>query len=106
MTLCEADITSKNKQKVAKYLNNFQLVRKKLKDVEKRDNIRNFQPPVDGQEIIKAFNIKPSPQIGEIKEAIKEAILDGLIPNERKEALKFMEKKGQEIGLILVNKIN
>jgi putative nucleotidyltransferase with HDIG domain len=106
MTLCEADITSKNKQKVAKYLNNFQLVRKKLKDVEKRDNIRNFQPPVDGKEIIKAFNIKPSPQIGEIKEAIKEAILDGLIPNERKEALKFMEKKGQEIGLVLVNKIN
>jgi putative nucleotidyltransferase with HDIG domain len=106
MTLCEADITSKNKQKVAKYLNNFQLVRVKLKDVEKRDNIRNFQPPVDGQEIIKAFNIKPSPQIGEIKEAIKEAILDGLIPNERKEALKFMEKKGQEIGLVLVNKIN
>lgn len=106
MILCEADITSKNKQKVAKYLNNFQLVRQKLKDVEKRDNVRNFQPPIDGQEIIKAFNLQPSPQIGEIKEAIKEAILEGVIPNERKEALKFMEKKGQEIGLILVNKIN
>lgn len=106
MTLCEADITSKNRQKVAKYLNNFQLVRQKLKDVEDRDNIRNFQPPIDGKEIIEAFNLEPSRQIGEIKEAIKEAILEGIIPNERKAALKFMEKKGQEIGLTLVKKIN
>ena len=106
MTLCEADITSKNRQKVAKYLNNFQLVREKLKDVEERDNIRNFQPPIDGKEIIEAFNLEPSRQIGEIKEAIKEAILEGIIPNERKAALKFMEKKGQEIGLTLVKKIN
>tara|TARA_B100001939_G_C16770924_1_gene542596 strand:- start:365 stop:808 length:444 start_codon:yes stop_codon:yes gene_type:complete len=106
MTLCEADITSKNKQKVAKYLNNFQLVRQKLKDVEERDQIRNFQPPVDGKEIIEAFDLKPSPKIGEIKEAIKEAILEGHIPNERKAAIAFMEKKGQEIGLTLVKKIN
>lgn len=106
MTLCEADITSKNKEKVKKYLNNFLIVRQKLKDVEDRDQLRNFQPPVDGKEIIEAFNLKPSPEIGTIKEAIKEAILEGIIPNERKAALKYMEKKGIELGLNLVKKIN
>ncbi len=106
MTLCDADITSKNKSKVEKYLNNFLIVRKKLKDVEARDSIRDFQPPIDGKEIIEAFNLKPSRQIGEIKEAIKEAILEGVIPNERIAALEFMEKKGKEIGLTLVKKIN
>lgn len=106
MTLCDADITSKNKSKVEKYLNNFLIVRKKLKDVEARDSIRDFQPPIDGKEIIEAFNLKPSRQIGEIKEAIKEAILEGFIPNERIAALEFMEKKGKEIGLTLVKKIN
>ena len=105
MTLCEADITSRNKKKVNKYLNNFKIVRQKLKDVEERDSLRNFQPPIDGKEIIDAFDLKPSPQIGVIKEAIKEAILEGLIPNERKAAITFMEKKGNEIGLILVKKI-
>ena len=106
MTLCDADITSKNKDKVEKYLNNFQIVRQKLKEVEKRDSIRNFQPPVGGKEIIEAFNLKPSPEIGIIKEAIREAILEGEIQNDRSEALKFMEKKGIEIGLTLVKKIN
>ena len=80
--------------------------RQKLKDVESRDHLRNFQPPIDGKEIIEAFNLKPSPQIGLIKEAIREAILEGLIPNERKAAIEFMEKKGIEIGLTLVKKIN
>lgn len=106
MMLCDADITSKNKHKVEKYLNNFMIVRQKLKDVEERDSIRSFQPPIDGQDIIAAFNLKPSRQIGQIKEAIKEAILEGVIPNERIAALEFMEQKGKEIGLTLVKKIN
>ena len=82
------------------------MLRQKLKEVEKRDSIRNFQPPVGGKEIIEAFNLKPSPEIGIIKEAIREAILEGEIQNDRSEALKFMEKKGIEIGLTLVKKIN
>lgn len=106
MILCEADITSKNPEKVKKYLNNFKLVRIKLKDIEERDNIRNFQPPVSGADIIKAFNLKPSKQIGEIKDAIKDAIMEGVIPNNRDAAIAFMKEKASDFGLTLINEIS
>jgi poly(A) polymerase len=99
MTLCDADITSKNPEKVKRYLNNFQLVRKKIKDVEERDHIRNMQPPISGEEIINIFDIKPSKEIGILKTAIKEAILDGVIANEKDEAYQFLIKKAAEIGI-------
>lgn len=99
MTLCEADITTKNPKKQKKYKNNFQIVRQKIKEVEERDHIRNFQPPVSGEEIMKAFNLRPSKEIGIIKEAIKEAILEGEIPNEHDEAYQFMLEKGKKMNL-------
>ncbi len=99
MTLCEADITTKNQKKQRRYKNNFKLVREKITEVEERDRIRNFQPPVSGEEIMKAFNLKPSKEIGIIKEAIKEAILEGEIPNEHGAARDFMLKKGASLGL-------
>ena len=99
MTLCDADITSKNPNKVKKYLNNFKLVRQKLKDVEAKDHIRNFQPPVDGLEIMKIFNIKQGHEIGILKSAIKNAILDGEISNNKKEALEFVIKIAKKLNL-------
>ena len=99
MMLCDADITSKNPNKVKKYLDNFQLVRRKLKEVEEKDHIRNWQPPINGEEIMDFFGIKAGREIGIIKNAIKEAILDGEIKNDKKEALEFMIKKGVEINL-------
>ncbi|MDX1278854.1 HD domain-containing protein [Oceanihabitans sediminis] len=99
MTLCEADITTKNPIKFKKYHNNFKMVREKIEEVEARDQIRNFQPPVSGEEIMEAFNIKPSREIGIIKEFIKEAILAGDIPNEQEAAYELMLKKGKDLGL-------
>jgi poly(A) polymerase len=99
MMLCESDITSKQEDRVKRYLKNFELVRKKLKEIEEKDHIRNWQPPVTGEDIMKAFNITPNIQVGNIKTAIREAILDGEIPNERKAAWELMIKAGEKEGL-------
>lgn len=99
MMLCHADVTTKNSYKRKKYRQNFELVKKKLKDVEQRDQIRNWQPPISGEDIMKTFNIHPGREVGIIKKAIREAILEGEIKNNPEEAFDFMVKKGKEIGL-------
>ncbi len=99
MILCEADITSKNGTKVKRYISNFKIVRRKLQEVEEMDAVRNFQPPITGDVIIKTFNLKPSKAIGDIKKGIKEAILDGKIKNNKEEAFQYMLELGKSMGL-------
>jgi tRNA nucleotidyltransferase (CCA-adding enzyme) len=99
MTLCEADITTKNPKKFKRYHQNFKEVRAKIKEVEARDHVRNFQPPISGELIMETFNLKPCREIGQIKDAIKEAILEGDIANDYDEAYQFMLKKAEKLGL-------
>ncbi len=100
MTLCEADITTKNPNKVKRYLQNFEIVREKLKELEEKDKLRNWQPAISGEEIMELFNLPPSKKVGDLKNALREAVLEGVIPNNQEEALAFLKEKYRLMSLI------
>lgn len=104
MTLCKADITSKNQEKVKRFRDNFDLVKQKLVDIEEKDRVRNFQPPVDGAEVMETFGLAPSREVGQIKDAIKDAILDGIIENKYSSAYPYMMQRAAELSIVPVNR--